>query len=703
MLERPVDRPAHERTWYREADSATIDLHRTIVGAGVPAEEVWTALSNATKRLPLAGRELDGLNAEATAFVVAVHAAQHGIGAPRSLGDLRLAVDRFAYGVWEGAASLAVRLRAIEAFAVGLRLVPPGHRLASDLGLPTERRGRDASAIDHAAGNGTRLRLAHAAAWRTREGPLPVGDADPGPRLRAGHLQACRPRHPRSRVCVSVAVGVAALPGSARLARMAGRQTCRLMNVYQLHGLTICSEIALGATARTESPKDLRVRWGERRSIPDESPAGHPLALRDSVAGGCAIVETSSGPTIRFPSACDFRLSKDLRRLRVDAQPEAEPLVPILLAGTVLAAVLSLRGHGVLHASAIHEAGWTLAIVGASGQGKSTLAALFCAAGAELVSDDLLRVEIQNGRPRCYTGAAQIRLRPKAAALASLAPASTRVPTADGRVSLTVTSVSGPILDLDAVLVPSPSRTEPLSVRRLTKRDALVALLAYPRVLGWQTIEPVREHFAVCAALAESVPVFAGHDPVGPALSAGSRTLCPRSAARRAPVNVRDISAAFWALRALRVVNEMLPQGRWEALELPRVPRSPNSSVWAVEAVLRRRGAACLATAIVRQAWLAAHGSPRDLVIGVTARHGVSRRTPGSRVRIPATARSTRSCSDGLPGNADRPTEGSPRPDAVSGRRSEPRCRAGNGRGCCRAGGKSRVRGSLGPSASARA
>lgn len=288
------------------------------------------------------------------------------------------------------------------------------------------------------------------------------------------------------------------------------------MNVYQLHGLTICSEIALGAADRVEDPVDLEVRWGQRRSIPDEPPTGRVVALRDSVAGGCTIVETESGHTIRFPNACDFCLSNDLRSLSVDASQEAEALVPILLAGTVLAAVLSLGRRCVLHASAIHDNGWTLAIVGGSGQGKSTLAALFCAAGAELVSDDLLRVESQNRQARCYTGMPQVRLRPKAAALASRAPATTRANTADGRVSLTVTSAPGPTLSLDAVLVPSPSRTEPLSVRRLTKKDALVALLAYPRVVGWQTIEPVRDHFAVCAAVAESVPIYEGTIPWGP-------------------------------------------------------------------------------------------------------------------------------------------------------------------------------------------
>jgi hypothetical protein len=39
-------------------------------------------------------------------------------------------------------------------------------------------------------------------------------------------------------------------------------------------------------------------------------------------------------------------------------------------------------------------------------------------------------------------------------------------------------------------------------------------------------------------------------------------------------------------------------------------------------AVLRRRGSPCLEASLVRQAWHAAQGSPRDLFIGVTAPGG---------------------------------------------------------------------------------
>ena len=46
-------------------------------------------------------------------------------------------------------------------------------------------------------------------------------------------------------------------------------------------------------------------------------------------------------------------------------------------------------------------------------------------------------------------------------------------------------------------------------------------------------------------------------------------------------------------------------------------PRLPSSADLGVSAALRLSKEACLVQAAVRQQWLAAQGSPRDLVIGV--------------------------------------------------------------------------------------
>jgi hypothetical protein len=264
--------------------------------------------------------------------------------------------------------------------------------------------------------------------------------------------------------------------------------------------------------------RDVDVHWGDEVAIPADPPPGRVLALQDPDVGGCTIVETPDGHTIHFSEECDFRISSDWRSILVDLAPGVERgFVPILLTGNVLASLLALQGECVLHASGVRADAWTLAILGASGVGKSTLAALFCAGGAALVSDDLLRITSNGGPPSCYTGTTQIRLRPNAAALADAFPSDARDLTADGRIAVTPVQAAGPISELDAVLIPSPSRrVRNLRVRRLTQKEALISLLSYPRVLGWRESTPIRRHFEVCARIAEHVPVFEATIPWGP-------------------------------------------------------------------------------------------------------------------------------------------------------------------------------------------
>ena len=134
--QRPDDRPAWSRTWQRASDGAEVDLHTTIVGVGVPPHELWALLSENVEPVEVARARLDGLNAEATLVVVALHAAHHGTELRQPLEDLSRAIERFSRGSWTAAAALADRLAAMPAFAAGLRLLPAGAALAERLALP---------------------------------------------------------------------------------------------------------------------------------------------------------------------------------------------------------------------------------------------------------------------------------------------------------------------------------------------------------------------------------------------------------------------------------------------------------------------------------------------------------------------------------------------------------------------------------------
>lgn len=91
------------------------------------------------------------------------------------------------------------------------------------------------------------------------------------------------------------------------------------------------------------------------------------------------------------PGVAQYRCTA--RTIAVTPAPAADlDTVEALLVATALPAVLWLQGRFVLHAAAIVPAGAerALAIVGASGSGKSWLAAAFLARGARLVADDSL-------------------------------------------------------------------------------------------------------------------------------------------------------------------------------------------------------------------------------------------------------------------------------------------------------------------------
>lgn len=88
---------------------------------------------------------------------------------------------------------------------------------------------------------------------------------------------------------------------------------------------------------------------------------------------------------------------------------------------------------------------------------------------------------------------------------------------------------------------------------------------------------------------------------------------------RLRPPELATLRAALWTLRAARRARRAISRDGVAPIALPRVPSVPASSRRGVAAILRRSSYSCLVRANVLQAWDAAHGRPRDLIIGVAA------------------------------------------------------------------------------------
>lgn len=166
---------------------------------------------------------------------------------------------------------------------------------------------------------------------------------------------------------------------------------------YHLWSHRILSDFDLGEIEDMSSDdgRDLiRVCRACEAGLPQ--PEGGPL-FEDRFGDGevwFSSWKAGDGYVIRFPEECSFYIQPSGMRIDCDPADEiAESTVAHLILDHAIPRLLSLTpGFVVFHASAVEVDGRVLAVLGQSGQGKSTLAASFAAEGYPLLTDDCLVV-----------------------------------------------------------------------------------------------------------------------------------------------------------------------------------------------------------------------------------------------------------------------------------------------------------------------
>ncbi|MER9302677.1 serine kinase [Mesorhizobium sp. M0293] len=193
-------------------------------------------------------------------------------------------------------------------------------------------------------------------------------------------------------------------------------RTVRERRFYRAYGMTIASEVTL----------------------PELEPA--PPGAADVVIAVGAIDMPKPSPE----AATDFRFEPHRQYLtwhavgaflisddcRIDIEPAPgvdDTLIAFPLLGPVMALLLHRRGLLVLHASAIAAAGTSAIFMGDKGAGKSTTASAMIRAGHQLLTDDVVALDLANpSEPMIVPGFPQIKLAADAAAAISLGEAEVR-------------------------------------------------------------------------------------------------------------------------------------------------------------------------------------------------------------------------------------------------------------------------------------
>ena len=211
------------------------------------------------------------------------------------------------------------------------------------------------------------------------------------------------------------------MPRNEPLARDVGHPlvhggAARERRFYRAYGLTIASEVLL----------------------PELEPTA-PAAADVVIAVG-----TIDLPKPSPEAATDFRFERDRQYLawdavgaflstdgrRIDIEPAPgvdDALIAFPLLGPVLALLLHRRGLLVLHASAIAVAGRSAIFMGDKGAGKSTTASAMIRAGHDLLTDDVVALDLTHpSQPMIVPGFPQIKLAADAAAAISFRNAEVR-------------------------------------------------------------------------------------------------------------------------------------------------------------------------------------------------------------------------------------------------------------------------------------
>lgn len=294
---------------------------------------------------------------------------------------------------------------------------------------------------------------------------------------------------------------------------------------YEVSGLRLRSDIPLAADRATEPgyDPDLTVVAGRCTEIPWSRPSPNVIAEMFDHAGWprYSFCGLDDGTTVgRFYAFADFVFGRDLRHVTCHRHPEiSEEVAGLLVPGNVASYVLTMAGGYVLHASAVElGTGRAVGFVGPTARGKTTCAALLCAEGCALVTDDVLVVDVGADGPRCRRGASMLRLRTQQAELVSrftTAPSVSTTP--DGRIAVRPQHLVEEDVALDAIVLPSPSRDcSAVTAKRLSGAEAAALLVAMPRIEGWRSPALVTRMFEQATALVQAIPVIEVTVPWGP-------------------------------------------------------------------------------------------------------------------------------------------------------------------------------------------
>jgi hypothetical protein len=279
---------------------------------------------------------------------------------------------------------------------------------------------------------------------------------------------------------------------------------------YAVYGLTVESAFPLRTLPSTEGDgqADVRILRAPPSSFAgfDASASETTWYRHERLADG--------GIYLAIPDVLQAMISADGRVTRCAPVPTGDPRsFEANVLNFVLTAALTLQGDEPLHATVVRLDERAVGFLGDSGAGKSTLAAFLLADGAELVTDDMLRIAYDAGEAVAYRGPPRLKLFDEQARL--LLPAAARDAAFNpmsGKLLVEATSSRDDRFPLAALFwldEAAPATEETVAVRRVQGVEAIKMLLASTLHRDHRPPERTERQLRAIEWLARAVPLFA--------------------------------------------------------------------------------------------------------------------------------------------------------------------------------------------------
>lgn len=221
------------------------------------------------------------------------------------------------------------------------------------------------------------------------------------------------------------------------------------------------------------------------------------------------IFRTQEGYLLRFDGQVDFRISiLDRIVTTLPAPKVSQGTIDTIFHNRVTPLLDSHDGKLVLHASAVSTGRGALAFLGASGRGKSTLAAAFAKSGCPLITDDGLRLE--RFADAFLTTSTKLKISlwadSKAAIFGDSEPGDT-----NEKYHLSdhpLLSLEEGAMPLRAIYFLGPQSSGHIELRPMEPSAALFELIKQSFILDVRDQSRVRSHFEDLSEIAQAYPCF---------------------------------------------------------------------------------------------------------------------------------------------------------------------------------------------------